>query len=71
MYETIHGPAEAGTTAHAFKGDAYRPKHSPRRIDFIFYRGDVEVREAEIVRDRKGDMYPSDHYFLSAEFTLR
>lgn len=71
MYETVHGPGEAGTTAHAFKGDAYKPKHAPHRIDFIFYRGGIEVDEAEIVRDRVGDMYPSDHYFLFSRFTLK
>lgn len=70
MYESVHGPGETGFTAHAFKGEEYKPKKS-HRIDFIFYRGDVEVCDAEIVRDRKGAMYPSDHYFLFSEFTLR
>lgn len=64
------GAGETGFTAHAFKGEEYKPKKS-HRIDFIFYRGDVEVCDAEIVRDRKGAMYPSDHYFLFSEFTLR
>lgn len=63
-------PGETGFTAHAFKGEEYKPEKS-HRIDFIFYRGDVEVCDAEIVRDRKGAMYPSDHYFLFSEFTLR
>ena len=70
MYESGHGPGETGFTAHAFKGEEYKPEKS-HRIDFIFYRGDVEVCDAEIVRDRKGAMYPSDHYFLFSEFTLR
>ena len=70
MYESVHGSGETGFTAHAFKGEEYKPKKS-HRIDFIFYRGDVEVCDAEIVRDRKGAMYPSDHYFLFSEFTLR
>ena len=70
MYETVHGQGETGFTAHAFKGEEYKPKKS-RRIDFIFCRGDVEVCDAEIVRDRKGTMYPSDHYFLFSEFMLR
>ena len=64
------GGGETGFTAHAFKGEEYKPEKS-HRIDFIFYRGDVEVCDAEIVRDRKGAMYPSDHYFLFSEFTLR
>ena len=70
MYESVHGSGETGFTAHAFKGEEYKPEKS-HRIDFIFYRGDVEVCDAEIVRDRKGAMYPSDHYFLFSEFTLR
>jgi len=70
MYESVHGPGETGFTAHAFKGEEYKPEKS-HRIDFIFYRGDVEVCDAEIVRDHKGAMYPSDHYFLFSEFTLR
>ena len=64
------GGGETGFTAQAFKCEEYKPKKS-HRIDFIFYRGDVEVCDAEIVRDRKGAMYPSDHYFLFSEFTLR
>lgn len=71
MYETIHGPAEVGLTAHAFQGDAYVPKQGPHRIDFIFYRGGIEVKDAEIVRDHEGVKYPSDHYFLVAEFLLQ
>ena len=71
MYETVHGSGEAGFSYHGFKGEGYKPKKEPRRIDFLFYRGAVDVADAEFVRDHEGKTYPSDHYFLFSEFTLR
>ena len=70
MYEAVHGEGEAGFTAHSFLGDGYAPKKN-RRIDFIFYRGNVTVLDAEIVKDHVGKMYPSDHYFVLADFKLQ
>ncbi len=70
-YETVHGAGEVGFTAHAFLGDAYQPKKAPRRIDFTFYRGAISIEQSELIRDHKGNMYPSDHYFLFSTFYLR
>ncbi|MBR0056905.1 MAG: endonuclease/exonuclease/phosphatase family protein, partial [Kiritimatiellae bacterium] len=39
-----------------------------RRIDYVFFAGDLRVMEAQIVRTRRGDDFPSDHYPLSAAF---
>ena len=67
MYEDIHGKGEAGFSYHGFLGEGHKPGH---RIDFIFYRGPVEVTAAEMVKDHKGDIYPSDHYFILADFRI-
>ncbi|MBP3775213.1 MAG: endonuclease/exonuclease/phosphatase family protein [Bacteroidaceae bacterium] len=70
MYESMHGMGEAGFSAHAFNGVDYKPKRN-RRIDFIFYRGGIEVLDAQYVKDHVGRMYPSDHFFIQADFKLR
>lgn len=67
MYEDIHGPGEAGRTAHGFLGDAKGPG---RRIDFIFYKGPVKTLDARIVKDHEGNIFPSDHYFVVADFRI-
>ena len=67
MYEDIHGPAEAGFTCHSFLGEGHKPG---RRIDFIFYRGPLRTLDAEIMKNHVGNMYPSDHYFVKADFKL-
>lgn len=67
MYEDIHGKAEAGFTYHGFKGEG---RKKGRRIDFIFHKGPVEVTAAEMVKDHEGKVYPSDHYFIMADFRL-
>ncbi len=66
MYEAINGEEEYGYTCHAFKGDKRGKKG--RRIDFIFYRGDITPVSCDVVKDHEGDMYPSDHYFVEASF---
>lgn len=83
MYEDIHGVDEAGFTYHGFRGETYKPKKkNNHRIDFIFYNEgkntSIEVQEASIIKDYKPTktldkvvkMYPSDHYFLMADFQL-
>lgn len=67
MYEDIHGQGEAGRTYHAFLGEEKGPGS---RIDFIFHRGPVEVTDAQIIKDHEGKMFPSDHYFIVADFHL-
>jgi hypothetical protein len=40
------------------------------KIDWIFARGATRVVGAEIIRDSRDDRFPSDHYFVSADFQL-
>ena len=70
-YDEMHGGAEFGYTAHAFKGDnrPYRPNHG--RIDYILTHGDVRILSCEVLKDRVGDVWPSDHYFMLAELEVR
>lgn len=70
MYEDIHGKGEYGYTCHAFLGDKRQSK-SNNRIDFIFHHGKVETKSCEVVTDHIGKMYPSDHYFIEAQFLIK
>ena len=67
MYEDVHGTGEAGFTYHAFLGEG---RGLGARIDFIFHHGPVEADGAEIIKDHIGNTYPSDHYFISADFRI-
>lgn len=67
MYEDIHGKGEAGFSYHGFLGEERGKGH---RIDFIFYRGPLEVTDARMVKDHEGKVYPSDHYFILADFRI-
>lgn len=70
MWETMHGQKEYGHTYHGFKGDEYKSKNL-RRIDFIYYHGNVTPTLTEVIKDRIKGIYPSDHYFMVADFTLQ
>ena len=67
MYEDIHGQGEAGRTYHGFLGEEKGPGH---RIDFIFHKGPVETLDATVIKDHDGPRYPSDHYFVVADFRV-
>ncbi|MBP7933048.1 MAG: endonuclease/exonuclease/phosphatase family protein [Phycisphaerae bacterium] len=41
------------------------------KIDYILVPPGIKVREAEIIRDHRGDRYPSDHFPLIATLELR
>lgn len=72
-YAAIHGPADPGFTAHGFFGPEYRrkkPKSKAGKIDFIFARGLVKTRTAEIIMDSRDGRFPSDHYFVTARVSL-
>jgi endonuclease/exonuclease/phosphatase family metal-dependent hydrolase len=69
-YETIHGEKEAGFTTHEFQGEKYDKGPSKGRIDFIWYRGDAKPVEAAIIRDSINGKYPSDHFFMQADFII-
>ncbi|TPE42381.1 endonuclease/exonuclease/phosphatase family protein [Pontibacter mangrovi] len=69
-YAAVHGEEEAGFTVHSFQGENHPKKDKRKKIDFIFFRGGGTARSAEIIKDHKGDQYPSDHYFVSADLML-
>jgi endonuclease/exonuclease/phosphatase family metal-dependent hydrolase len=65
-YAAVHGPADPGFTAHAFLGENFVPAGPFGKIDFVFVRGRIRAVAAAIIRDRDGELYPSDHFFVSA-----
>jgi len=67
-YEAVYGPEEAGFTLHRFAGQKYESEVG--RVDWIFVRGAVHVRGAEIIRDSHDGHYPSDHYFVAADVSF-
>ncbi|HVF97397.1 MAG TPA: endonuclease/exonuclease/phosphatase family protein [Flavisolibacter sp.] len=73
-YAALHGDADPGYTAHAFKGAKYAEDLASRgaqggRIDFIFGRG-VTPKKSAIVKDEEAGFYPSDHYFIYADVEI-
>ena len=71
MWETVNGHKEYGFTAHAFKGAQYKPKKTSRRIDFMYYRGDIEVLSSRVIDEKVKGVYPSDHYFVVSEIRIK
>ncbi|MDF9827151.1 endonuclease/exonuclease/phosphatase family metal-dependent hydrolase [Ereboglobus sp. PH5-10] len=69
-YTALHGPADPGYTFHGFKGHSYGKTHG--KIDFVFCNDTLRPTVAEIIKDSRVidgvRRYPSDHYFVSAEF---
>lgn len=64
-YATVHGSPNPGHTYHAFQGVDHVPKVG--KMDWIFARGSIEVRDAEIIDEAVDGRYPSDHYFVGAD----
>lgn len=69
-YAALHGEADPGVTAHGFE-----PIDSPKlvgkgKIDFIFCKGNCKPLAAGIIKDKPKGIFPSDHFFVSAEITL-
>jgi endonuclease/exonuclease/phosphatase family metal-dependent hydrolase len=54
-----------------FGGFKAPPKDVDRRIDWIFYRGAIKIRKCETVLYNEGGRYPSDHYPIYCEMTLK
>ncbi|MBE6404799.1 MAG: endonuclease/exonuclease/phosphatase family protein [Lentisphaerae bacterium] len=57
-------------TCHEFQG--YRGSFDfgicgQGRMDYVFTHGNLKARDGEIIYDAEGDMFPSDHYFVSAD----
>lgn len=69
-YETIHGVGEAGYTGHSFEGKRFENGSSRGRIDYIWYKGNVQPTAASIIKDDIDGKYPSDHFFISADVSL-
>ncbi|HEY1201121.1 MAG TPA: endonuclease/exonuclease/phosphatase family protein [Niastella sp.] len=69
-YAALHGETDPGVTAHGFE-----PVDSPKltdkgKIDFIFYKGSCKPLAAGIIKDKPKGIFPSDHFFVSAEISL-
>jgi endonuclease/exonuclease/phosphatase family metal-dependent hydrolase len=58
-------PPYAGTF-HGFEGT----QNEGAPIDWILYRGPLQVHEAKVVTEKFADVYPSDHYPLVAGFSI-
>jgi endonuclease/exonuclease/phosphatase family metal-dependent hydrolase len=59
-------PANAGGTFHGFKGTP-----GTARIDWILYRGKLDLKGAEILKTNEQGRYPSDHFPVAAAFSVR
>ncbi len=66
-YTAVHGEQEPGHTVHLFQGDQYEKKDKGRKIDFIFSKGNAAAVAAKVIKDSVNGIYPSDHYFVSAD----
>jgi endonuclease/exonuclease/phosphatase family metal-dependent hydrolase len=62
----LHPGDPDDTTHHSFKGGTTGGIH----IDYIFYGPKVSATSAEIVHTHEGDVYPSDHYPVSAVLSV-
>jgi endonuclease/exonuclease/phosphatase family metal-dependent hydrolase len=59
-------PGEDGFTFHHFSGIGRA------RIDYLLYsKGSFSVSRAEVIYDHEGDVWPSDHFPVWAEFSFR
>lgn len=62
----LHPADPESRTSHKFKGGATGGGH----IDYIMFGSGVSAGSAEITRTHEGDVYPSDHYPVSATLEL-
>lgn len=69
-YMAVNGDSPPGFTVHVFEGPAYAKGQPDGKIDFIFCKGPIKSHASAIIRDNKNGLYPSDHYFLSADLEL-
>jgi endonuclease/exonuclease/phosphatase family metal-dependent hydrolase len=63
-YGAVHGTEDPGPTFHEFLGPA--SSYPVGKMDWIFAKGQVKIRDAEVICDSSGGRFPSDHYFVSA-----
>ncbi len=57
-------------TTHGFKPQDKERAARAKKIDYIFSKGPIQAKESHIIKDNYKGIYPSDHYFLMAEFEL-
>jgi endonuclease/exonuclease/phosphatase family metal-dependent hydrolase len=71
-YRSINGELEPGPTFHNFLGKDYAKSTEKKtgKIDFIFSKGNIRTINAKIIDDMVNGIYPSDHYFVSAEISF-
>jgi endonuclease/exonuclease/phosphatase family metal-dependent hydrolase len=69
-YAAIHGDTDPGVTAHGFEPPDSPKLKDKRKIDFIFCKGNCKPLAAGIIKDKPNGIFPSDHFFVSAEITL-
>ena len=70
VYRSVHPDVstDSGDTFHGFEGPS--SKHCIR-IDYIFASTHVqEIVDAQILTQKHGDLYPSDHFPVSATVVL-
>ena len=64
-YRSVDPDPSGDGTFGGFEGDS-----SGAKIDFVFARGPWRVAAADILRRRRGDRDPSDHFPVTAELVL-
>jgi endonuclease/exonuclease/phosphatase family metal-dependent hydrolase len=62
----LHAADTNSTTYHAWNGGMTGGTH----IDYVMFGPGITAKSAEIIFDHEGDVYPSDHYPVSAVLTL-
>jgi endonuclease/exonuclease/phosphatase family metal-dependent hydrolase len=68
-YGAVHGTEDPGFSYHEFLGPNYVSDIG--KMDWIFMRGNLVAKHAEVIRDSMDGKFPSDHYFVSATFSLK
>ncbi len=69
-YATLHGDTDPGVTAHGFEPVDSAAQAGKGKIDFIFCKGACKPLEAAIIKDKPNNIFPSDHFFVSARIAL-
>lgn len=64
-YREVNAPSGNELTFHGYNGGT-----SGSRIDFILHSDELSPTAASIIRTSYGGKYPSDHYPVTADFTL-
>jgi endonuclease/exonuclease/phosphatase family metal-dependent hydrolase len=62
-----------GFTFHNFSGEKWQGDMGGcgnDKMDWIFLRGKLRATGASIIKDHEKSLYPSDHYFVTADLKL-